>query len=112
TWTGEPWTATVRSAVTGRRGSVASGGDEGLREDLHHHPAELRHVRPAPAGDEVAVDDVGRVDDRRPRVLHVAGDRREARGPAALEQPVHRRYLGAVAHEGDRQVAGEEVLGD
>src|SRR4029453_17038662 len=68
TWTGEPSTVTVRTAVTGA-GQVRSwrGGVHGLREELHHGSAELRHVRPAPAGDEVAVHDVGRVDDPRRR---------------------------------------------
>src|SRR3712207_4740283 len=80
TWTGEPSTETVRPAVTdARRVRSCRYGADRLREELHHRPAELRHVRPSSAGDQVAVDDVRSVDDGRAGVLHVAGDRGEAR---------------------------------
>src|SRR3954447_25015265 len=58
TWTGEPSTTTVRPVVNGRRVCSCRYGADGLGEELHHRPAELRHVGPPPAGDEVAVDDV------------------------------------------------------
>ena len=54
----------------------------------------------------------GRVDERRAGVRHIAWQRREGGGAAALEEPVDGRHLRPVADRADRQVVGEEVLGD
>src|SRR6185436_20869544 len=55
----------------------ASGRDGGALEHRHERARPVRHVRPAAAGDHVAVDAVGLVHDGRPGVLHVALQRRE-----------------------------------
>src|SRR5690606_31417448 len=55
TRTGEPATSTVLFVAPGARGPRSGNRADRLVEDLHHHAAELRHVRPASARHEVAV---------------------------------------------------------